>query len=118
MKQKIDLLKLYAKGSANGWNEFLTDCLNKQDINRLAKIRRELQAGMADLAKMKLNNEEINVWFLRLCKSTENTAKQIIRLKHAMPGDNPLIASKYPDRLSAKRARDRELQDFLRRSSY
>lgn len=96
----------------------LSKNLRAQNINELAKIRYQIQAGMDDLAKAKMNDEKMITFYIRLLKSLENTAKQVLRLKHPMPGDNPLIANKYPDKLAAKRARDQEWAKFLHRSAY
>lgn len=76
--EAINLMALYAKGSANGWNEILNECYLKRDINRLAKIRYQICAGMDDVAKAKLNTDDINTWFVRLTMSLENTAKKNI----------------------------------------
>lgn len=117
--EAINLMALYAKGSVNGWNEFLDECFQSQDINRLAKVKYQIQAGMDDLAKGKLNTPEIDVWFVRLCKSIENTAKKIVRLRHPLPGDNPLASKEAAAKhLAVKRQRDQELANFLRNSSY
>lgn len=117
--EAIDLMKLYSMGSANGWNQHLTQCFVNRDINALAKLKYQISAGMDDLAKQKVNTPEIDVWFTRLVKSIENTARKIIRVKHPMPGDNPLIAKETSSaHLEAKRRRDQELARFLRDSSY
>lgn len=115
--EAVDLLKLYTLGSHNGWNDFLKKCFAKGNINALAKLRYQLQCGMDDLAKQKLNTHEINVWYLRLIRSLEITAKKIIKIKHPMPGDDPLNKS-FPDTLEIKRKRDQELARFFHLSSY
>jgi hypothetical protein len=121
----IDLMKLYSVGNDKAWNAMLTDCFNKYDINRLAKIKYQISVGMADLAKLKLNDDKMNEWFLRLMRSLEITAKRIIKKKHPMPGDNmSLIQSQEIDSivkkkmLVAKRKRDDELKKFLKDSSF
>lgn len=118
--EAIDLMKLKSLGSHVGWNQMLTDCFDKRDINRLAKIRYQIQAGMDDLVKSKLNTSEMNVWYCRLMKSLEITAKRIIKAKHPLPQDNPLIAKKteYLKFGEAKKRRDLELKSFLQKSSY
>ncbi len=117
--EAIDLVKLYSKGSNNGWNKVLDECFLRSDINRLAKLRYGIQAGMDDLAKQGLNKEAIVIFFIRLNRSIENTAKQIIRKRHPLPQDNPLIADKHdPKYLDAKRKRDRELAVFFKTSAY
>lgn len=113
----IDLMKLYSLGSFNGWNEILTECYEKRDMNRLAKIRYQTQAGMDDLVKLKLNGPEIVEWYCRLIRSLEITAKRILKKKHPMPGDTNSF-NKNLDELSAKRKRDEEFNQFLYNSSY
>lgn len=117
--EAIDLMKLKALGSANGWNEFLDDCVLKLDIERLAKVRYQIAAGMDDLAKKKMNTEEMNLFFIRLNRSLENTARQIVRKRNPLPHDDPLEAANWSSEyLEAKRKRDRELAAFLRKSAY
>lgn len=116
--EAIDLMKLYSSGSHKGWNKTLTDLHARLDINGLAKLRYQIQAGMDDLAKKKLNHEEIIIWYLRLIKSIEHTAKKIIRTKNPLPGDDPLKAKNFPNHLAIKRKRDQELDNFLNKSNY
>jgi hypothetical protein len=120
--QAIDLMALYAKGSANGWNEFLTECLAKRNTARLANIRYALQAGMDDLAKRKLNDDKMNLFYIRLLKSTEKTMKAILRDKYPNPFDNTAL-DKNKEFATAqwkeiKKNRDHEFELFLRKSSY
>lgn len=114
----IDLMKLKAHWSANGWNAFLSKCVTNLDLHELAKVRYRIQAGMEDLVKKKLNSDDVNSWFVRLNKSLEDTAKKIIRIRHPLPNDNPLNKEFHIDGLAAKRKRDDELMAFLKRSSY
>lgn len=117
--EAIDLAKLYALGSTNGWNEILNDRLAKQDIDGLAKLRYQIAAGMDDLAKKKLNTDEMNVWFVRLNRSIELTAKKIIRAKYPLPEDNPLdFANRTSKTYDSKKKRDEELSKFFKRSAY
>ena len=114
----IDLMKLYSQGDNKSWNRMLTRCYESKDINALGMMRYQLQAGMDDLAKKKLNDDKMNLWYIRLLRSIEQTAKKIIRIKHPLPGDNPLIAKKHFDYLEQKRKRDAELKAFMEKSSY
>jgi hypothetical protein len=122
MKDHINLLELYAKGSTNGWNEFLNDCLNKQDTNRLAKVMRAIQIGMDEVVKLRLNEEKVCIFYIRLLKSIENTLRAILRKKYPNPRDNPLF-NKNKDLLEKKWheikiKRDQEFEAFLRKSSF
>lgn len=114
----IDLMQLYVKADSTTWNDMLSRCYDNRDINALGMVRYQLQAGMDDLAKSKLNDERMNVWYLRLLRSIEQTAKRIIRVMHPMPGDNPLTAKQNLNHLEQKRKRDYELQVFMAKSSY
>lgn len=116
----IDLMKLKAHGSTNGWNDALTVFYNNQDLNGLAKLRYSIQAGMDDLVKAKLNTEEMCVWFTRLNRSLEITAKRIIKARHPMPQDNPLVAKdlEFLEVAALKKKRDQELAAFLVQSAY
>lgn len=117
--EAIDLMKLHALGSANGWNQMLTDCAEKGNINRLAMLRYQIAAGMDDLVKAKLNTEDMCVFFIRLQRSLEITAKKILRKKYPLPQDNPLGQEDYTlSTLEAKRKRDHELQLFFKQSNY
>lgn len=118
--EAIDLMKLKSLGSHVGWNKMLTEAYEKRDINRLAKLRYQIQAGMDDLAKNKLNTADMNIWFCRIMKSLEITAKRIIKAKYPLPQDNPLIAKRaeYLNFGEAKKRRDLELKAFLQKSSY
>jgi len=74
---------------------------------------------MDDLAKLKLNSDEMCTWFVRLTKSIEDTVKKVIRQKYPLPEDNPLAHEDYSFKsLEAKRNRDRALAVFLKRSNY
>lgn len=128
MKRKfegINILQLYTSGDTQKWNMMLTDCLDRCDINKLARIRYQISVGMTDLAKNKLNSDDLNTQFARWMRSLEITAKKIIKIKNPMPGDvmnnidlentNEDIKLKY---LNAKRKRDEELKDFFRQSSF
>lgn len=118
--QSLDLMKLYSQGSANGWNEYLNKCYLENNINSLAKMKRAAQVGMSELVKRKLATEDINVWFCRLTKSIEITAKRIIKKVHPLPQDNPLLANEkeWTDYKKIKQKRDQELAKFLAMSSY
>ncbi len=116
--EAIDLMKLYSIGDNKIWNKMLTECFNQMNINRLAIIRYQIQAGMDDLAKNKLNNEQIIIWYCRLMKSLEITAKRIIKRKHPLANDNPLLTNLHSSGLELKRKRDLELKKFLEGSSY
>lgn len=114
----IDIVKLYAEGDYKLWNAFLTNCLKKQDLEKLATTRARLQRGMAIAAKQKLNTDGLSIFFIRLQRSIENTMRRIIREKYPNPCDNPLIAKDHLDQREAKRRRDEELERYLKRTSY
>lgn len=115
----IDLIKLYSLGSNNGWNAFLTKCFDEKNINALAKLKYQISVGMTDLASSKLNTPALDVWFVRLVRSLEITAKKIIKVKHPMVGDNPLLSMKIRESVhDVKKKRDQALAKFLKDSSF
>lgn len=111
-------MALYSLGNNVSWNAMLNKNYRDRNINALAIVRYQIQAGMDDLAKKKLNSEEIIIWYLRLMKSIEKTARAIIRVKHPLPGDQPLFSKQFPEHLAIKRKRDQELSAFFHTSSY
>lgn len=123
--EAIDLMKLYTLGSTKGWNDMLAECYSRNDVNKLALIKYQISAGMDDLAKQKLNTEDINVQFVRWVRSLEITARRIIKKVNPMPLDNinnielSSMESNLKTKIQkAKRARDEALKEFMRKSSY
>jgi hypothetical protein len=116
--EAIDLIKLYSLADTVTWNAFLTRCHEAHDISTLTRTRYQLQAGMDDLAKRKLNSEKMIIWFLRLQTSLEKTIKKIVREKNPNPCDDPLIAVQFSEFKDAKKDRDHDLELFLKKSGY
>lgn len=114
----LDLIKLYSQCDHKHWNIFLTHCYQQGDIDKLVRTRYQLQAGMADLAKKKLNTDKMIQWFLRLQTSIENTIKKILRQKNPNPCDNPLIAADHVEFKGDKNKRDHELELYLKKTGY
>lgn len=114
----IDLIALYSRKSSGDWNRYLTKCLRRGDVAELARMRYRLQAGMADLAKRKLNTDKMIHWFIRLQNSVENTIKRIVREKNPNPCDDPLKAPQHIESLADKRKRDHDVETFLRNTGY
>lgn len=114
----INLLEMYSLGNHKQWNAMLNDCYAKLDINRLARVLYEIQVGMDDLVKKNLRSPEIDVWYCRLHRSIEITAKKIIRAKEPLPVDDPLNQNRSLEIIAAKRKRDALLKEFMVRSSF
>ena len=112
---KIDLLELYAKSNTNEWNIFLTKCVQTKNLLALRNVLYGIQLGMNDLAAKKMNTEKVNVFFIRLQRSIENTMKEIINLKNPHPLDNPYNKEKYGHLIETKRDRDQEIERYLRK---
>lgn len=115
----INPLSILANGSTNVWNAWLTHCLRTHNITDLTTVLYGLQQGMAELARQKLNTEKVSVFFIRLCRSIENTIHQIVREKDPMRLDSwqeKKRASKKDH--SAKQNRDHDLRRFIRKESF
>ncbi len=115
MADRIDLLRLYASSDNTQWNEFLTNCKRRGDISKLMQILRACQEGMAHLAKQKLNDEKLNVWFARLVRSIEKTMTSIVREKAPNPFDVGIGSAEMKHQ---KKKRDQELRNFIKKNSY
>lgn len=115
---KIDILQLYAMSKSSEWNDFLATCLAKRNMRGLEYVLYGIQLGMSDLAEKKLNTEKISIFFLRLQKSIEDTMKQILRAKEPHPLDSAFNHVEYAKTHSSKKARDRSLEDHLRKVRY
>lgn len=116
--EPIDLMELYVKGTPEKWNHFLSKCLAARDMDTLLTTRYRMQAGMAELAKKKLNTDEMCNWFIRAQKSIETTCRQIWRLKTPNPCDNPKQAMNFLHAKSEKKKRDEELELIFKRTSF
>lgn len=98
------------------WNAWLSKCLLRCDMQELMKVRYGLQVGMSDLVKVKLDTPEIVDMFIRWTRSIEKTARQIVSGKHPFPAPgHPQYDTKV---LAAKRAREIDLEEFFRESSF
>jgi hypothetical protein len=112
-------MKLYATHSATEWNNMLSGCLRKLDMNRLIQVRYQIQAGMTDLEKKKLNTDDMNVWYCRLINSIDKTLRKIHKIKNPMMGDNPLDNKKQTKKqLEDKRTRDQALAAHLHKKAF
>lgn len=108
-----------AQSDQKRWNRFLSECLANLDINRLARTKRALQKGMSDVVNKKMSTPVIADFFIRLDRSIWNTIQKIIRQKIPMPGDNSKLAKQAGEEwLKKKRARDQEVQAFIKKVSY
>ena len=110
--QEIDILKLYSgqiKGleDNHAWNRWLADCKKYEKINDLVHVRTGIQMGMAACEKRKMSNESIVNTFCRWIGSIDKTIRAIVKNKQD-------LSMNY----EAKKQRDKELEIFLRKSSY
>lgn len=116
---RIDLLILHRDMNTGKWNNFLSKCKDHENVEALKKVLVGIQMGMDHLAKNKMNTPEICVWYSRLHRSLEITAKKIFRKKYPMPGDNALDKEyKNPKWLEAKRQRDQAFREFMTKASW
>jgi len=112
---EVNLLDLYIKGDHQKWNKMLTNCLMTNNVNKLMQLLYGIQVGMDSVAKRKLNSDKMNLFFIRLQRSLESTAKKIYRRYYPCPQD---IGFRSPKHLLVKRKRDEAFERFLRDSSF
>jgi len=123
VNHKIDVLKFYAEVDYRRWNEFLTKCYQRSDVDELLKFRNAFQQGMADLEKQKLNTDKIAIFFIRIQRSIENTLKLIYRDKNPNPLYDPLNKDlhqrdKNERLLQEKRKKQHELEQIIKQHNY
>lgn len=116
----ISIIEIYSHSNADQWNQFLSKCAAKGNINLLAETRTALQKDMDSLARQKLNSDSICVFYIRLIRSLEQTAKFILRKKypnplHGKPNPAPEDVAKWNQ---VKKFRAQELEKFLQSKSY
>ena len=115
----IDLVKLRTQTTHEQWNRFLTRCEKRNDVESLKRVFYGIQIGMDDLVRKGLNTDHVNMWFIRLQRSIENTFKRINRKLNPSPLDNPLNAGNYGKKeLEEKRTRDRQFEMDLKRMRF
>jgi hypothetical protein len=120
---EVDVLKLYAGKIKNledtiAWNRMLTYALERSDLDGLVNLRYGIQVGMAAAQRKGLVTEPLAEMFCRWTGSIEKTMRQIVKKRMHLANDqvnNPHSTSKT---LQDKRARDVELERFLRKKSY
>lgn len=101
--------------SHDKWNNWLSLCENKGNVNELIRVRRGLQYGMDDLVKKRMGNDFITEMFVRWTMSIERTARRIINKKHPMP---PKTHDNFTQWHKAKKARESDFEKFLLKASY
>ena len=118
----IDLMKLKALGSLNGWNQELEKMYREHNVARLKQLMYQIQAGADDQAKLKQMDESMTLFYIRLLRSVEKTMKAILREKYPHPKDDPLAANdpEWANKkwIETKRKRDHEFELFMRKASY
>jgi hypothetical protein len=117
----IDLMKLILQildDQGEQWNKYLRRSRRKQDIAGLTDTLHRVQVGMDNLAKAKLNTEQVAAIFVRIQRSIENTIREIIKEKIPSVHDDPLSQHHSPKLLELKRERDRDIEKFLRKNSF
>ena len=123
--ETLDVVKMRATLTVEVWRHVLTKCLEACDINRLLAMRYGMQAGLTDAVAAGIKTSDLDLWVLKRIRNLERCAKEIIKIRNPMPGD--IIVSKTHkgkrldytmDALSSKRKRDRELAEFIQKSSF
>lgn len=119
MREAIDIIQLVTNFDTKKWNALLAQAERSGDLTWVLNTRRALQVGMADAARKKMNTEKLNLLFIRLQKSLENTGKNIFRSRNKNPMYDPLNAHKYgAGWTEKKRALDQEFERILKKSGY
>jgi len=114
---RVSLIDIIYNHNSNEWIKFLTKCHVNNDVEMLKRTLYGIQYDMSELAKQKLNTNEISTMFLRLQKSLQDTARKIYRKIYPMPQDKGK-GKQYLNFIDVKRNRDKAFQEWLRDSSF
>ena len=113
-------MDLFVNGTTKKWNLFLSNCLERNNLDKLIATRIGLQMGMATVSNKNLNTDSMNNTFCRWIGSLDSTARKIIKIRNPMPTDNPFVDKQYKtlDWIKAKKDRDAEFEKYLQRCTY
>jgi len=101
------------------WNEWLTKCDLKNDLEDLIRVRYGIQVGMDSAAKKKLNDAHLCEMFCRWTGSIDRVVRRIIKKKYPIPVVNKIEDIGMQTKLYARKKKvDHELEIFLRRNSF
>ena len=101
------------------WNEWLTRCLDKNDLEQLIKVRYGLQVGIDDLNKKGLSSQTIVEIWCRWVGSIEKTARRIIKKRYPIPKiDAKMDPDTFAKTFKAKKMLENEFEIFMRKSSF
>ncbi len=117
----LDVVKMYSTLTFEKWRFLLRLAVSENRVEKLVAWRYGLQVGLAE-ANMagKITTDKIDLWAVKRIRDLEKAMKYILRKKYPSPLDNPkhdplLYIHKVQE---TKRARDREFENFLKRSSF
>lgn len=119
--ERLDVMRMFSTLTLEHWKDILVSAVRDGRVEKLVSWRYGLQSGLADAnAKGVITSQKVDLWVIKRCKDLEKAMRMILKKKYPSPMDNP----KY-DRLSyahkvidVKRRRDREFEDFLRKSGF
>jgi len=120
----LDIMKMYSTLTLEHWRDCLRKAVKSSSIEKLMSWRYGLQSGLSDAASKGVTTPEIDLWVIKRCRDLEKCAKFILRKKHPMPGD--VISKTHKgqrfdfamDAKEAKKKRDRDFEQFLRKSNF
>lgn len=116
----LDVVNMFATLTEDHWRDTLNKGLKSANVNKFVSWRYGMQAGLADAASKGMSTVKLDIWVMKRCKDLEKCMRVILKRKYKNPLDNPLAdKSKYvATALALKRARDREYESFLQKSSF
>lgn len=117
-QEHIDLIWLYCNCDAQKWNAYLTESLNRGDVQGLIDTLRRIQKGMDKAYKDKLATDKVVELFIRLQRSIEITLKKIYRQRHHNPLYDPLAKVDKSKFIDDKRQKDNNFEKFLKQVRY
>ena len=118
--QPLDVVKMFSTLQSKHWRKVLITAVKANNVGKLTAWRYGMQLGLAEANNRNISSETINIWAIQRIRDLEKAMKVICRKKYPNPFDDPKVDPLgYIHKVKlVKRQRDREFEDFLRKSSY
>ena len=116
----LNVVDMYATLTLDQWKTCLLQATKTNNVEKLMAWRYGLQAGLSDAVARGFKDAHMDMWVMKRCRDLEKCVKFIIKKKHPDPKvDLKKDPKNYMQRIKdAKKARDRELENFFMRSNF
>ncbi len=116
----LDVVNMFATLTLEHWKSVLLTACKSNNIEKCVAWRYGLQSGLSDAVGKGIKNEKLDLWVIKRCRDLEKCARFILKKKYPDPVLNLKTDPKeYIAKVKkTKQMRDRDLENYLRRSSF